>query len=47
MGYSKAEDAGGLTPAKDGSADVFHVIRRTLPLFGCAVIKAISDTNFK
>ena len=34
MVYGKAEDAGGLSPAKDGNAAVRHFIRRTLPILG-------------
>ena len=32
MVYGKAEDAGGLSPAKDDNAAVHHFIRRTLPI---------------
>ena len=34
MVYGKAEDAGGLSPAKDDNAAVRHFIRRTLPILG-------------
>ena len=32
MAYGKAEDAGGLSPAKDDNAAVHYFIRRTLPI---------------
>ncbi len=35
MAQGKAEDAGGLTPAKDGSAALCHFDHRTLPIFKC------------
>ena len=35
MARDKAEDAGGLTPAKDGSAALCHFGRRTLPILKC------------
>ena len=35
MARGKAEDAGGLTPAKDGNAALCHFDRRTLPIFIC------------
>ena len=33
--HGKAEDAGGLSPAKDNNAAVRHFIRRTLPILDC------------
>lgn len=36
MTRGKAEDAGGLTPAKDDNAAPYHFDRRTLPIFKCA-----------
>ena len=35
MARGKAEDAGGLTPAKDDNAAPHHFDRRTLPIFKC------------
>jgi hypothetical protein len=35
MTRGKAEDAGGLTPAKDDNAALYHFDRRTLPIFKC------------
>ena len=35
MEQGKAEDAGGLTPAKDDNAALCHFGRRTLPIFKC------------
>ena len=35
MTRGKAEDAGGLTPAKDDNAAPYHFDRRTLPIFNC------------
>ena len=35
MTRGKAEDAGGLAPAKDGNAALCHFSRRTLPIFKC------------
>lgn len=35
MARGKAEDAGGLTPAKDDNAAPYHFDRRTLPIFKC------------
>ena len=35
MARGKAEDAGGLTPAKDDNAAPHHFGRRTLPIFRC------------
>ena len=36
MARGKAEDAGGLTPAKDDNAVSYHFAPRTLPIFKCA-----------
>ena len=33
MAQGKAEDAGGPSPAKDGSAALYRFARRTLPIF--------------
>ncbi len=33
MGSSEAEDAGGLSPVKDGNEAAAHFNRRTLPFF--------------
>ncbi len=41
MTRGKAEDAGGLTPAKDDNAAPYHFDRRTLPIFKCVDYKAI------
>ena len=35
MVRGKAEDAGGLTPAKDDNAAPYHFDPRTLPIFKC------------
>ena len=35
MARGKAEDAGGLTPAKDDNAAPYHFDPRTLPIFKC------------
>ena len=35
MARGKAEDAGGLTPAKDDNAAPYHFDPRTLPIFMC------------
>ncbi len=35
MAQDKAEDAGGLTPAKDDNAALRCFNRRTLPIFRC------------
>ncbi len=35
MAQDKAEDAGGLTPAKDDNAALRCFYRRTLPIFKC------------
>ena len=40
MARGKAEDAGGLTPAKDDNAVPHHFRRRTLPIFKCVDYKA-------
>lgn len=39
MARGKAEDAGGLTPAKDDNAAPYHFDRRTLPIFKCVDYK--------
>lgn len=39
MARGKAEDAGGLTPAKDDNAAPHHFGRRTLPIFRCVDYK--------
>ena len=35
MACSEAEDAGGLTPAKDNNEAAHYFIRQTLPIFDC------------
>ena len=35
MAQGKAEDAGGLTPAKDDNTALYHFAPRTLPIFKC------------
>ena len=35
MARGKAEDAGRLTPAKDGNTALYHFVPRTLPIFKC------------
>ena len=35
MAQGKAEDAGGLTPAKDDNTTLCHFGHRTLPIFKC------------
>ena len=40
MARGKAEDAGGLTPAKDDNAAPHHFGRRTLPIFRCVDYKS-------
>ena len=35
MVHSEAEDAGGLSPAKDDNEAMRHFIRRTLPIHDC------------
>ena len=35
MAQGKAEDAGGLTPAKDDNTALCHFDHRTLPIFKC------------
>ena len=42
MARDKAEDVGGLTPAKDDNAALYHFGRRTLPIFKCVDYKAAS-----
>ena len=39
MARGKAEDAGGLTPAKDDNAAPYHFAPRTLPIFKCVDYK--------
>ena len=39
MARGKAEDAGGLTTAKDDNAASRHFGRRTLPIFKCVDYK--------
>ena len=39
MARGKAEDACGLTPAKDDNAAPHHFGRRTLPIFKCVDYK--------
>ena len=41
MTRGKAEDAGGLTPAKDDNAAPYHFDRRTLPIFKCVDYKSL------
>ena len=45
MGRGKAEDAGGLTPAKGGNAALYHFDPRTLPIFKCVDYKLRSAQN--
>ena len=45
MARGKAEDAGGLTPAKDDNAAPYHFDRRTLPIFKCVDYK-IGRTSY-
>ena len=40
MARDKAEDAGGLTPAKDDNTALYHFAPRTLPIFKCVDYKA-------
>ena len=40
MARGKAEDAGGLTPAKDDNTALYHFAPRTLPIFKCVDYKA-------
>ena len=42
MARGKAEDAGGLTPAKDDNAAPYHFDRRSLPIFKCVDYKCES-----
>jgi len=44
MTRGKAEDAGGLTPAKDDNAAPYHFDRRTLPIFKCVDYTRILGT---
>lgn len=39
MTRGKAEDAGGLTPAKDDNTALYHFAPRTLPIFKCVDYK--------
>ena len=39
MARGKAEDAGGLTPAKDDNAALCHFDHRTLPILKCVGYK--------
>ena len=39
MAQGKAEDAGGLTPAKDDNTALCHFGHRTLPIFKCVDYK--------
>ena len=39
MAQGKAEDAGGLTPAKDDNTALYHFAPRTLPIFKCVDYK--------
>ena len=41
MTRGKAEDAGGLTPAKDDNAAPYHFDRRSLPIFKCVDYKLV------
>ena len=41
MARGKAEDAGGLTPAKDDNTALCHFGHRTLPIFKCVDYIAI------
>jgi hypothetical protein len=43
MTRGKAEDAGGLTPAKDDNAAPYHFDRRTLLIFKCVDYKWRND----
>ena len=43
MGRGKAEDAGGLTPAKDDNAAPYHFDPRTLPIFKCVDYKGTGE----
>ena len=45
MARGKAEDAGGLTPAKDDNAAPHHFGRRTLPIFKCVDYTAIQKNG--
>ena len=47
MARGKAEDAGGLTPAKDDNAALCHFGRRTLPIFKCVDYKIHGRTSSK
>ncbi len=39
MARGKAEDAGGLMPAKDDNAALYHFAPQALPIFKCADYK--------
>ena len=45
MAQGKAEDAGGLTPAKDDNTALCHFGHRTLPIFKCVDNKQKRQTN--
>ena len=45
MVRGKAEDAGGLTPAKDDNAAPHHFDPRTLPIFKCVDYKGLRRKN--
>ena len=45
MTRGKAEDAGGLTPAKDDNAALYHFDRRTLPIFKCVDYKSLFNIS--
>ena len=47
MTRGKAEDAGGLTPAKDDNAAPYHFDRRTLPIFKCVDYKGRTEWIFQ
>ena len=47
MVRGKAEDAGGLTPAKGGSAALCHFGHRTLPIFKCVGYIAQNSAAFQ
>ncbi len=47
MARGKAEDAGGLTPAKDDNAAPYHFDPRTLPIFMCVDYTCKNAARFK
>ena len=47
MMRGKAEDAGGLTPAKDDNAAPYHFDRRTLPIFKCVDYNGAATAAFR